>query len=135
MLQYISKNIIQLFDNEIEKETARLLRHQRQLGTKIVQDEVFESKDIERRGVAAFTETIFKSKKLLTKMLIEAIYRRLGRNMVDTKLKNSVDSFWRPEVHEAHGRAVECPWHGYFVSKYDFLRLFEQRGISGTIKE
>ena len=68
-------------------------------------------------------------------MLIEAIYRKLSRKMLDTKLKNSVDSFWRPEVQEANGQAVECPWHGNFVTKYDFLKLFEQRGITGTIKE
>jgi hypothetical protein len=62
--------------------------------------------------------------------IIGNIFAKLSSEQLDKKVEKSIDSLWRPGL----GGAIECLWLGWYVSMQDFIRMFQKKGITDTIR-
>jgi len=137
LIRFINKNVIILFDDEIKREVAKITNYKKNLGQKIIADQQHGNQieyDINNHilnTAGLFNINIFASKRKLMSSIIANIFGKLGVDLLDKKVEKSIDSFWRPKLHGA----IECLWLGWYVSMQDFIRMFQKKGITDTIRQ
>lgn len=135
LIRFINKNVIKLFDDEIKREVAKITNYKKNLGQKIIADQhgnqiEYDINNHILNTAGLFNINIFASKRKLMSAIIGNIFGKLAAHQFDKKVEKSIDSFWRPTL----GGAIECLWLGWYVSMQDFIRMFQKKGITDTIR-
>ena len=136
LIRFINKNVINLFDDEIRREVAKITKYKKNLGLKIVADQRRDQIDYDiahhiLNSAGLFNINIFASQRTLMTAIIGNIFAKLSSKQLDKKVEKSIDSLWRPGL----GGAVECLCLGWYVSMQDFIRMCQKKGITDTIRQ